>query len=112
MLVVACVLFINMGLADAIQETIGIRLKFLSCVKCLSFWAALIYLLVGRCGIVTAVGASFLLSYIALWADLGLSALNRKYNEFYEQISAPKAHPHKKHHKKGGSDVPEVRHKN
>lgn len=90
LLVVACVLFVNMGLSDAIQETLNIRFRIVSCVKCLCFWVSLIYLLVCRCRFVTAVGASFLLSYLALWADLGLSALNRKYNEIYKQLSKPK----------------------
>ena len=100
LLAVGCVLFINMGLSDAIQETLGIEDKILSCPKCLVFWLSLAHLLLCGCRFLTAVGASFLFSYAALWLDLGLSAINTKYNELYEQIlSASGASSPKKKHK-------------
>lgn len=86
LLAVSCVLFVNMGLSDALQEELGIKSRILSCPKCLTFWSTLAYLAFSKCRIFTAVGASFLFSYAALWLDLGLSALNRIYNEKYEQI--------------------------
>ena len=115
LLAVGCVLFVNMGLSDAIQETIGFHSRILSCPKCLTFWTTFSFLLISRCRIATAVGASFLLSYSALWADLGLSALNKIYNELYEQISNPKTaatRPGKNRHaKKGHARVSKVRSK-
>lgn len=91
LLAASCVLFVNMGLSEAIQETIGIRLRIASCPKCLVFWLTVTYLVFSGCRILTAVGASFLFSYAALWADLGLSMLNRKYNELCKQLSGPGA---------------------
>ena len=88
MLVVGCVLFVNMGLSDAIQQRLGFRSSILSCPKCCSFWASLIFLIFNGCRLAIAVGASFLFSYLALWADLGLSALNKIYNELYTKIES------------------------
>ena len=113
LLAVGCVLFVNMGLSDAIQEFLGFKSRILSCPKCLTFWTTLTFLLFNRCRVAAAVGASFLFSYTALWADLGLSMLNRLYNELYEQISKPKTNPNKKHKsKKDSPGVSEVRRKN
>lgn len=99
LLAVGCVLFINMGLSEAIQEALCVRSKFLSCPKCLCFWLTLAFLLFSGCRVIAALGASFLFSYAALWADLGLTMLNKKYNELNEKLSAykkAKAHPCKK----------------
>lgn len=117
LLAAGCVLFINMGLSDAIQDTIGIHSKILSCPKCLCFWSSLAFLVFNRCRIVTAVPASFILSYLALWLDLGLSALNKIYNELYEQIAAktgtPDANPpdKPKHTKADSANVSKMRRK-
>ena len=112
LLAASCVLFVNMGLSDALQEFFGFHSRILSCPKCLTFWTALAFLLVSRCRFVTAVGASFLLSYLALWADLGLSALNRIYNESYEQLSSPPARPGKARPPAGSPGVSPVRRQN
>ena len=106
-LAIGCVLFINMGLSDALQEFFGFRSRILSCPKCLVFWTTLALLLISKCRFVFAVGGSFLYSYIALWADLGLSMLNKKYNEIYKQISAPKARKTRRT-KTNATDMPEV----
>lgn len=109
-LVIGCVLFISMGLSDEVQRRIGIQSKFLSCPKCLCFWSTLLLLLISGCELITAVCASFLFSYVAMWADLGLSMLNKKYNELYEQISdteAAKTKPGKKRNNaKAGASRP------
>lgn len=91
LLAVGCVLFVNMGLSDAIQETLGFHSRILSCPKCLVWWSCLTYLAFSGCRIITAAGVSFLLSYLALWLDLGLSALNKIYNESYQQILSAEA---------------------
>ena len=111
MLAVGCTLFVNMGLSDAIQETLGVKFKILSCVKCFTFWTVLVFLLLKRCSIYTAVPASFLFSYTALWLDLGLSALNKKYNVLYETVATETpgpSHKKRKRAKKGGAGVSSV----
>ena len=114
LLAVGCTLFVNMGLADAVQETIGFRSRILSCVKCCVFWCSLAFLAIRGCRIVAAVPASFIFSYLALWLDLGLSALNRRYNELYEQIAAEeprRAAKGRKRAKKGRARMPSVQQK-
>ena len=91
LLALACILFVNMGLSDAIQETLGFRSRILSCPKCLTFWTILVFLLFSGCRVLTAVVASFLFSYLVLWLDLLLTALNKLYNEISEQITAEAA---------------------
>ena len=106
-LALGCVLFINMGLSEAIQEFFGIQSRLLSCPKCLTFWTTLAFLLISRCSFVLAVGGSFLFSYSALWADLGLSMLNKIYNELSEQLASPKTRQARRP-AKGASRVSEV----
>ena len=108
LLAVGCTLFVNMGLADAMQETIGFHFRILSCVKCLVFWTVLAFLAIRGCRIVVAVPASFLFSYTALWLDLGLSALNRRYNELYETITTETAGPSRKRRKRTKKDSARV----
>ena len=107
LLAVGCTLFVNMGLSDAIQETLGFHFKILSCVKCFTFWCILLYLTIRGAQFYEVVSASFILSYLALWLDLGLSALNKIYNESYQQILSakadkPDAAPTAKKHAKSG----------
>jgi hypothetical protein len=112
LLAVGCTLFVNMGLSDAIQEFLEIKFKVLSCVKCFTFWTVLVFLTISGAGFYVVVSASFILSYLALWLDLGLSALNKIYNELYEQIlstpdtrSSKKVHKHSKDGKTNSAEV-------
>ena len=83
----SCVLFVQMGLSGAIQERLHLRLRILSCPKCLTFWSVLTWALCNGIGPVRAVAASFLFSYAALWAALVLDGLSVLYNWLYEQIT-------------------------
>ena len=87
LLTVSCVLFIQMGLSQTIQECIGFRSKILSCQKCLSFWLVMAYMLLTGHGILQSVAASFLSSYSALWLSLIYDALAKLYNSFYDAIT-------------------------
>lgn len=84
---VSCVLFVQMGLSGAIQDAIRIKSRILSCPKCLTFWAVLAWELAHRAGLVSAVAASFILSYAALWVALILDGLAVLYNTLYETIT-------------------------
>ncbi len=83
----SCVLFIQMGLSGAIQDRLRIRIPFISCPKCLSFWSVLVWMLCHGAGVVVAVASSFFCAYAALWAALVLDGLTVLYNWFYEQIT-------------------------
>lgn len=87
LIVVSCVLFIQMGLSEAVQETLHIRLPFLSCPKCLTWWICCAYLVLHDYGIIVSVAVSFILSYCALWLALAYDALANLYNHAYETIT-------------------------
>ena len=87
MLTVACVLYINMGLHDAIVKRIGFSLPITGCPKCLCFWSVLLSNILHRSPIVECVAVSFLCSYSALWLSLAYDALSTLYNKLYERIT-------------------------
>lgn len=88
MLALCCVLFVQMGLSGAIQETLGINSRVLSCPKCLTFWTTLVWQIFGGQAFVPALATSFLLSYLALWAALLYDWLATLYNKTYESITS------------------------
>ena len=87
LIMVSCVLFVQMGLSEAIQETLHIRLPFLSCPKCLTWWICCAYLVLHDYGIIVSVAVSFILSYCALWLALAYDALATLYNHAYKRIT-------------------------
>ena len=83
---VSCILFIHLGLGEAICETLKIRFALLKCVKCLSFWAVLAYSLVFTSySWESCIALSFSLSYLSLWIDLCLAKIARAYEELYDK---------------------------
>ncbi len=87
LILVSCVLFVQAGLADAIQETIHVRLRIASCPRCLTFWACLAWTLLTGHGLLVSVAASFVTAYCAIWLSLVYDALAVLYNYTYEQIT-------------------------
>lgn len=87
LLAVSCVLFVQMGLSGAIQETLHFKSQILSCPKCLTFWSVLVWNLAHNTPAVMSVAASFILSYAALWAALILDGLTVLYNSLYNAIT-------------------------
>lgn len=87
LLALSCVLFVQMGLGDAIQRTTGVSFRIMSCPKCLTMWVVLSYLLLTGRDAVQAVAASFVSSYCAMWAALVYDAMALLYNRIYEKIT-------------------------
>ena len=87
LITISCVLFIQMGLADAIQEVLHIKLRIVSCQKCCTFWVCLLWTVWHGYGLIESVAASFIASYCALWLTLFYDSLALLYNYFYEQIT-------------------------
>ena len=86
-LAISCVLFVNMGLSEAIQNEIRIRIDFLSCPKCLTFWSVLLLTILRQHGIVQCIATSFVFSYAAQWLCLLFDGLAVLYNKIYEHIT-------------------------
>ena len=86
-ILISCVLFVQMGLSDAVQEKLHLKVKFASCPKCLTFWSSLAWLLLHGRGPVHSIAASLVASYCALWLVMLYDALALLYNYIYEQIT-------------------------
>ena len=81
----SAVMFIHMGLGEAVERTLHIRFPLLHCVKCLSFWTTLAYsLFVVKLPCEVAIA----LSYASLWADLALAKLSIVYEDLYQSVAA------------------------
>lgn len=84
----SALMFIHMGLGEAVERTLHIRFPLLHCVKCLSFWTTLAYsLLVVKLPCEAATALSFALSYASLWADLALAKLSTVYEDLYQSMA-------------------------
>lgn len=91
MLMVSVVLFNHMGLCEAIEKIIRYRFKVLSCAKCGTFWAVLIASLVEGGPIIRSVAMSFVMAYMALWLELLLAVMAKRYESTYDKISEAEA---------------------
>lgn len=87
LIAVSCVLFVQMGLSEAVQEFLHIKVRIVSCPRCLCFWVCLIYGFAHDYGIVQSVATSFIASYAAMWLALLYDSLAILYNYIYEQIT-------------------------
>ena len=87
LITISCVLFIKMGLADAVQEILHIGFRIVSCPKCLGFWVCLMWNALHDYDILESVAVSFICSYSALWLSLIYDVMATLYNYIYEQIT-------------------------
>ena len=109
LITISCVLFVQMGLSEAIQEKLNFKSLIASCPKCLSFWSVLAFSLVNGYGLIPSLAASFIGAYAALWLSLIVDGLAVLYNSIYESIT-PKTDAAQKtgkvvHAKAGRSDA-------
>ena len=87
--VLCCVLFVHMGLGDAVCKTIRRNLFLFHCVKCLTFWTTLVYTLVFTDYVlVECLAIAFVMSYVALWVDLLFAKISVWYEKWYESVVA------------------------
>ena len=102
---VSCVIFVQMGLVDAIGKVLRYEFKIISCPKCLTFWVSLaVHVIHGR-GVLETVTASFLSAYSALWLSLFYDALALLYNKGYEAIEVQTQTPDTDKEKSGSDEV-------
>lgn len=73
----------HLGLPEAIARVV---LKVAKCPKCLSFWVALLVLVLVGCNVIIAVGLSLIAAYLSFWFGLLLGVLNRKYDELWQKL--------------------------
>lgn len=85
---VSCVLFIHLGLGDAVSRVLDIRCILLKCVKCLTFWSVLAYSLCLSLPVEVCLCVAFACAYASLWAELLLGKIACKYEEWNESMDA------------------------
>lgn len=82
-----CIMFIHLGLGDAISKVLRIDFVLFRCVKCLNFWMVLCYtFLFVKLSLIGSLSVAFLTSYIALWIDLLLAKIAKVYDIWYKKI--------------------------
>jgi hypothetical protein len=90
-IVFICTTVNHLGLIKAIEERTGRELPVINCPKCFTFWSVLV------CGMadsslftlhssLTLLAISLLCSYIALWLELFMYAIDTLYNRIYGKI--------------------------
>lgn len=89
----SCVMFIHLGLVDAVLGVYGIedRVPIVTCPKCLTFWSVLCFQTFTGHNIIMSVAIAFLACYVAIWFDLFLGYMDMLYEEFYHRISGENA---------------------
>ena len=93
---IACIVFVctavnHLGLIAAIERVVRHRLPIVNCPKCLTFWGTLaygIYVSEISFGNIAAVlprlfAISLLCSYLAIWLELIMYAIDTLYNRIY-----------------------------
>lgn len=81
----SAVLIVNLGLGEAIAAVSG---KILKCPTCLSFWGALVALLINGTEVIVAVSLSILAAYLSNFVGIVLMMLNRLYTWLYGKEAA------------------------
>lgn len=76
----------HLGLIQAIENIVGRRLRIIDCPKCLTCWCVMAYQLVTNCNPLTSFAIALLCSYLALWLNLILYAIDTLYNSIYGKI--------------------------
>lgn len=89
LVLVSCCLFIHLGMGETISKMLHTDFILLRCVKCLTFWTVLGYsLLCLTLPIATAICVAFLCAYAALWIDLLLGKMAKRYEELGKDVDA------------------------
>lgn len=73
----------HLGLPEAVARVV---LRVAKCPKCLSFWIALLVLVLSGCNVFAAVGLSLIVAYLSFWFGLLLGWLNRNYDQLWQRL--------------------------
>lgn len=93
-IVFACTAVNHLGLIAAIERVIRHRLPVVNCPKCLTCWSVFAYGMVCCCCTATfsivaiprLLAISLLCSYLAIWLELLMYAIDTLYNAIYAKI--------------------------
>ena len=90
-IVVACTSANHLGLIAAVESLLHRRLPVVNCPKCLTCWSILAYgLATAPCltpqAVARLLAISLLCSYLAIWLELLMYAIDTLYNRIYVRI--------------------------
>ena len=86
-IIFACTAANHLGLVQAIESVIHKRLPVINCVKCFTFWSTLAYgLTVNSNSVAATIALSFLAAWLAIWLDLLMGFIDKKYLYLYDTI--------------------------
>lgn len=87
---IACIVFVctavnHLGLIETIEGIIKREIPVVNCPRCLTCWSVFSYELwrVGFSDLPMALAISFLCSYLAIWLELIMYAIDTLYNKIY-----------------------------
>ena len=88
---IAAVVFIStavnhLGLIPTIERITKRKLWVIDCPKCLTCWSVMAYQLVTNCNPLLSLAIALLCSYLALWLNLIMYAIDTLYNRIYGKI--------------------------
>lgn len=88
MIVFICVSMNHLGLIEAIERMIGLKIPVVNCCKCSTFWFTTTFLVCEYhdIGIITIIAIAFLVCIAAVWLELAMGILDTLYNRCYERI--------------------------
>lgn len=84
--VFACTAANHLGLVSAIGELLGHEIPIISCSKCFSCWVTCAVCLSKRVSVVETAAISLLAAYAAVWLELGMGYIDKKYDKCYDTI--------------------------
>lgn len=88
LILLCCVLFVHMGMGDAVSKVVRRGLSLFRCVKCTTFWVILAYtVFFTAADPVLCTALAFMCSYIALWIDLAFSKIAVWYEKWYKGVA-------------------------
>ena len=85
-IVFICTAVNHLGLISAIQGIVKFKLWVVDCPKCFTCWSVMAYQLVTGCNPLTSLAIALLCSYLALWLNLFMYAIDTLYNKIYGKI--------------------------
>lgn len=85
---IAAIVFIStavnhLGLIRTIEGIVKREIPIVNCPKCLTCWSVMIYQLLTNCNPLMSLAVALLCSYIALWLNLFMYAIDTLYNIIY-----------------------------
>ena len=85
-IVFICTAVNHLGLIGKIESIIKRELPVIDCPKCLTCWSVMAYQLVTNSNPLLSLAIALLCSYIVLWLNLIMYAIDTLYNRIYGKI--------------------------